>query len=224
MRPTCTTRRANRHEGQGRAKKPLTAGTTTSIFDTTVVQRAIICCALCLEPSGYPGDLSEPPRISGRVLGTPSVGRLKAGLKTHPNAVGKAGLLPLFGNGEFGTRSAECRARITSFFSGTMGHGTKLGRTGQTGKFSIYGGTAGQSMLNIIDTTIQCPTKLSHFRDRWDTAGGNATVRERASMWRMGSVVNIYNAEARSLTVAFPPVLFLGHWDMGQNRDRRMYL
>ena len=29
--------------------------------------------------------------------------------------------------------------------------------------------------LNIILTTIKCPTKLSHFRDRWDTwdAGQN---------------------------------------------------
>ena len=32
---------------------------------------------------------------SDRVLSTPSFGRLKAGLKTHPNAVRKAGLPPL---------------------------------------------------------------------------------------------------------------------------------
>jgi hypothetical protein len=26
-------------------------------------------------------------------------------------------------------------------------------------------------MLNIITTTIKCPTKLSHFRDQWDNIG-----------------------------------------------------
>jgi hypothetical protein len=53
-----------------------------------------------------------------------------------------------------------------------------------------------------------------------NSTGGNAAVRERAS------TLSVYNTEylirlgARSLTVAFPPVMpnfFLGHWDMGQN-------
>ena len=34
--------------------------------------------------------------------------------------------------------------------------------------FSIYSGTAGQEGLNIMERTIKCPTKLSHFWDGWD--------------------------------------------------------
>jgi hypothetical protein len=54
-------------------------------------------------------------------------------------------------------------------------------------------------MLNIIITTIKCPTELSHFRDRRDTTGGNATVKERAPTWANDFVLETDNVEARSL-------------------------
>lgn len=71
-------------------------------------------------------------------------------------------------------------------------------------------GTAGQTGLNQMDTTIKCPTRLSHFRDRWDTTGGNATVKERAPTWANDYVLETDSVRARSLTVAFPPVNFSG--------------
>ena len=73
------------------------------------------------------------------------------------------------------------------------------------------GGTAGQKGLNIIDTTIKCPKKVSHFRYARDTlgrgnTGGNATVRKRAPTLSIHFVLNTDLLEARSLTVAFLPV------------------
>ena len=44
-------------------------------------------------------------------------------------------------------------------------------KTETNGMFFKYRGTAGQEGLNILDTTIKCPTKVSHFwdeRDIWD--------------------------------------------------------
>ena len=37
--------------------------------------------------------------------------------------------------------------------------------------FSIFRGTAGQGELNIVFTTINCPTILSHFVPPWDKVG-----------------------------------------------------
>jgi hypothetical protein len=90
--------------------------------------------------------------------------------------------------------------RPKRFFSGTVGHGTKLRpyvshqfstaghframlselftivtvfstvRIGfQQNDFSQMRGTAGQKGLTLLNTTIKCPTKLSHFRDQWDS-------------------------------------------------------
>ena len=67
-------------------------------------------------------------------------------------------------------RNSESRPRIDElFFPGTLGHGTKVRQMGQDMTFSRYGGTAGQKGLNVIDRTINCPTKVSHFRDARDT-------------------------------------------------------
>jgi hypothetical protein len=48
----------------------------------------------------------------------------------------------------------------------------------------------------------QCPRK------KFGITGGNATVRERAPSRLKYSVLETDNVEARSLTAAFPPVLF----------------
>jgi hypothetical protein len=92
------------------------------------------------------GTLVRTAGVSGRALSTPSRGRLKAGLTTQATCSREGGLAPALVFEDLGT-------------SGT----NKL--------FSIYSGTAGQRGLNVLDTTIQCPTELSHFRDRWDTSG-----------------------------------------------------
>jgi hypothetical protein len=49
--------------------------------------------------------------------------------------------------------------------------------SGTNRPFSIYGGTTGQSLLNIMYTTIKCPTKLSHFRDQWDKNGSECKLQ-----------------------------------------------
>ena len=97
-------------------------------------------------------------------------------------------------------------------------------RTWTNPSFSTHGGTAGQQWLNIIDTTIKCPTKVSHFWDGWDTfgthTGRNATVRERASTLSMSSAESLGCIGARSFTVGFLPVIFPGTAGHGTNLGR----
>ena len=55
------------------------------------------------------------------------------------------------------------------FFSGTLVHGTKTETDGtERGIFCIWW-DSGTARVNLMDTTINCPTKVSHFRDGWDT-------------------------------------------------------
>jgi hypothetical protein len=93
--------------------------------------------------------------VSGWVLATPSGDRLEAGLSEPRN------------------RSREGEFTPALLFLGQWDMGQNLRPLGQTVRFSTWGGTAGQSMLNILFTTIKCPTNLSHFRDWWDTTGRN---------------------------------------------------
>src|SRR5690242_17638700 len=81
--------------------------------------------------------------VGGWVPPPPSVIRRDRSGPPQPNAVRRAGLPPLFSPSQLGT--------------------IKL--------FSIYSGTAGQTGLSPTVTTLKCPTKLSHFRDEWDTFG-----------------------------------------------------
>src|SRR4029079_16713691 len=90
---------------------------------------------------------------SDRVLRTPSGGRLKAGLKTPERT--RSGRLVYPRSFE---QIEHCEHRGTAGTSGTCG-------------------TAGQIMLNILSTTISCPTKLSHFGDRWDKNGKSYAFR-----------------------------------------------
>jgi hypothetical protein len=105
------------------------------------------------ERAGSSCSISWPPRD-----GTQNAGQSPLGRRVHPCS---------FLNAEVGMRNVLPRS-LDYFFPGTVGHGTKLRPMGQTESFSKHGGTAGQSVLNIIDTIINCPTKVSHFRDQWD--------------------------------------------------------
>jgi hypothetical protein len=82
--------------------------------------------------------------------------------------------------------AAKCRNPTRSgrrvhhaLFPGTLGHGTKVRRMGQNTPISTYDGTAGKERLTPADTTINCPTRVSHFRDGWDTLVGQKRLRVR---------------------------------------------
>jgi hypothetical protein len=117
------------------------AGGTASVT-TTLRERAGSSCSI-----------SWPPRD-----GTQNAGQSPLGRRVHPRS---------FLNVEVGMRNIM-PGSLNYFFLGQWDMGQKLRPMGQTGPFSKYRGTAGQSMLNIMHTTIKCPTKLSHFRDQWD--------------------------------------------------------
>jgi hypothetical protein len=72
---------------------------------------------------------------------------------------------------------------LSYFFLGQRDMGQKLRRMGQNRMFSRYGGTVGQERLNIIDTTIKCPTKVSHFWDERDTFGTKQAETEAGREW-----------------------------------------
>jgi hypothetical protein len=175
--------------------------------------------------------MSEPPRVSGRVLHTRSKSRLKAGLKTRRNAAREGGFTPAL------------------LFPGTMGHGTKPRPTCPTlfstagqpdttvrklfaavtaistsrngfpqNRLSQMRGTAGQEDLTLLDTIIKCPTKLSHFRDQWDKHG-------KSYAFRRDPTRSVSNSRPHRSTGFTPEgvtlTFFLGQWDTGQDRDAR---
>ena len=74
--------------------------------------------------------------------------------------------------------------------------------------FSNICGTAGQQGLNLVDTTINCPTKLSHFWDEWDKNG-------KSYAFRRDPTRPIHNSKAHRSTGFTPKgvtlTFFLGH-------------
>ena len=76
---------------------------------------------------------------------------------------------------------AALTSSAKDLFLGQWDMGQKLRRMGQSVVFCRYSGTAGQTGLNVIVTTIKCPTKVSHFWDERDSlrlvdlAGGNSS-------------------------------------------------
>jgi hypothetical protein len=84
--------------------------------------------------------------------------------------------------------------------------------------YSQMRGTAGQEGLTLLNTTIKCPTKLSHFRDQWDKNGKSYAFRRDPTQL-------LHDPRPRQSTSFTPEgvtlTFFLGQWDMGQNGDRR---
>ena len=68
-------------------------------------------------------------------------------------------------------------------------------------------GTVGQEGLNLLNRTIKCPTKLSHFGDERDTWDGRLECK-------LQPVVTSKREQAKACTLNF-------FWDMGQNSDCR---
>jgi hypothetical protein len=71
-------------------------------------------------------------------------------------------------------------------------------------------------MLNIIITTIKCPTKLSHFRDQWDKNG-------KSYAFRRDPTRRVHNPSPHRSACFTPEGVTLtfswDKWDMGQIRD-----
>ena len=84
-----------------------------------------------------------------------------------------------------------------------------VSQPGTNNPFSAYGGTAGQRGLSRLDTTIKCPTQVSHFWDERDTLG------RKGSECKLPLVSALRWGQAKAFTLNF----FLGQRDMGQNWD-----
>jgi hypothetical protein len=59
--------------------------------------------------------------------------------------------------------------RLTTKTAKKIAKDAKRDPVGQNTPLSAHSGTAGQEGLTLTDTTVKCPTKVSHFWDEWDT-------------------------------------------------------
>jgi hypothetical protein len=145
------------------------------------------------ETNRRPGQMSEPPCVSGRVLGTPSVGRPKAGLKTHPQCSREGGFTPALL--EWGMRNAECGMSCPDHFIFFWDNGTwdKTGTDGTNGTIFQIWWDSGTSGVKYIEHN----NKVSHFRDQWDKNG-------KSYAFRRDSPRSVYNSR-RHGSAGFTP-------------------
>jgi hypothetical protein len=128
--------------------------------------------------------------------GTHNAGQSQSGRRTCPRSFEQ---IEHFENRE------HCGTAGTDRTTGT----NRTARTSGTNRlFSMYSGTAGQKGLSQTDTTIKCPTKLSHFWDEWDKNGKSYAFRREPTRRMHDSRLRCSTGfTPKGVTLTF----FLGH-------------